>query len=125
MKEIYTNNASRPGGHYSQAVEHNGLIFVAGQLPITASGEKITGSIEEQTKQVLKNLEEILKAAGCGLDNVLKTTVYISDMNLWGRVNGVYAEHFGEHCPARAVVPTRELHYGFLVELEAVAYTSE
>ncbi len=124
MEKIHTPNAPTPAGHYSQATVHNGMVFVAGQVPIDpGTGEKILGSIEDQTRQVLRNLEEILKAAGSGLDHVLKTTVYVSDMELWGRVNAVYAEVFGDHKPARAVVPTRELHYGFKVEIEAIAST--
>jgi 2-iminobutanoate/2-iminopropanoate deaminase len=122
MESVTTSNAPRPGGHYSQAIVHQGLVFVAGQLPIDpASGEKRVGSIEEQTAQALKNVAEILKAAGSGLDRVLKVTIYISDIELWGPVNRVYAEVFGEHRPARAVVPTKELHFGFQIEIEAVA----
>ena len=122
MREISTPNAPKPAGHYSQAIVHNNLVYVSGQLPVDPeTGEKKVGPIEEQTEQVLKNLAGILKAAGCGTDQVIKTTVYISDMALWSRVNAVYAEVFGEHKPARAVVPTRELHFGFQVEIEAVA----
>jgi 2-iminobutanoate/2-iminopropanoate deaminase len=100
---------------------HDGLVYVAGQLPIAPDGERCTGDIEEQADQVLRNLSAILEAAGSGLDRVIKTTVYVSDISLWGRVNDVYSRHFGDHRPARAVVPTRELHHGFLVEIEAVA----
>jgi 2-iminobutanoate/2-iminopropanoate deaminase len=122
MKDVFTNNAPRPGGHYSQAVVHQGLVYVAGQLPIKPdSRDRYVGSIEEQTEQVLANLEAILRAADSGRDHVLKVTVYVSDIALWGRVNAVYARFFGEHRPARTVVPTRELHYGFQVEIDAVA----
>lgn len=121
---ILTQDAPTPGGHYSQAVVYNGLVFVAGQLAIDPrTGEKMLGSIEEQTEQVLKNVGAILKAANSDLSRVLKMTVYISDMNLWSAVNEVYAKVLGEHRPARAVIPTRELHYGFLIEIEAVAAT--
>jgi 2-iminobutanoate/2-iminopropanoate deaminase len=122
IERIETANAPLPAGHYSQATIWNDLIFVAGQLPIRpGTHEKLTGSIDEQTQQVLENLQAILVAAGSDLAHVLKTTVYISDISLWPQVNAVYASFFGEHKPARAVVPTRELHYGFLVEIEAVA----
>jgi 2-iminobutanoate/2-iminopropanoate deaminase len=122
MKSISTTDAPKPGGHYSQAIVHDGLVYVAGQLPIDPqSGEKILGSIEEQTECVLNNLNAILDAAGSSLDRVIKTTVYVSDIQLWDRVNAVYAKHFGSHRPARAVVPTRALHHGFLVEIEAIA----
>ena len=83
------------------------------------------GSIEEQTEQVLANLDAILRAAGSGRDHVLKVTVYVSDIALWGRVNAVYARFFGEHRPARTVVPTRELHYGFQVEIDAIAAVAD
>jgi len=122
MKEISTQNAPAPAGHYSQAIIHDGIVYVSGQLPIDPqTGEKRVGSIEEQTEQALKNVFEILKAAGSGANKVIKTTVYISDIGLWGRVNTVYSRMFGEHRPARAVVPTRELHFGFQIEIEAIA----
>ncbi|HVF57915.1 MAG TPA: Rid family detoxifying hydrolase [Pyrinomonadaceae bacterium] len=121
---INSQNAPAPGGHYSQAVVYNGLVFVSGQLSIDPqTGEKKLGSIEEQTEQVLKNVAEILKAADSDLSRLLKVTVYISDISLWGAVNTVYARLMGEHRPARAVIPTRELHYGFLIEVEAIAAT--
>ena len=122
MEVISTPNAPKPAGHYSQAIVHNNLVYVSGQLPIDPeSGEKRIGSIEEQTEQALKNLSEILLAAGSNLNQVLKTTVYISDIELWDRVNAVYARFFGEHRPARAVVPTRNLHFGFQIEIEAIS----
>ena len=122
MEVISTPNAPKPAGHYSQAIVHNNLVYVSGQLPIDPeSGEKRIGSIEEQTEQALKNLSEILLVAGSNLNQVLKTTVYISDIELWDRVNAVYARFFGEHRPARAVVPTRNLHFGFQIEIEAIA----
>ncbi|UCE08843.1 MAG: RidA family protein [bacterium] len=122
MKKISTPNAPIPAGHYSQAIVHNGLVYVSGQLSINPdTGEKILGSIEEQTEQVIKNIAAILEAAGSSLDQVIKTTVYISDIQLWNRVNQVYASYFGDHRPARAIVPTRPLHYGFQIEMEAIA----
>jgi 2-iminobutanoate/2-iminopropanoate deaminase len=101
---------------------HNGLVYVSGQLPVDPqTGEKRVGTIEEQTSQALQNVAEILKAAGSDLDRVVKATVYISDISLWDRVNSVYAEFFGDHRPARAIVPTRDLHFGFQIEIEVVA----
>jgi len=97
-------------------------VFVSGQLAVdAATGRKFAGTVEEQTKIALENVAAILRAAGSDIDRVLKTTVYISDIEMWGRVNEVYAEFFGDHRPARAVVPTRDLHFGFKVEIEAVA----
>ncbi|MEW6209622.1 MAG: RidA family protein [Acidobacteriota bacterium] len=121
IKYISTPNAPQPAGHYSQAVVHNGLVFVAGQLAITPAGEHRVGSIEEQTEQALANVAEILKAAGSDLSRVLKMTVFVSDISLWSQVNAVYARVMGDHRPARAVVPTKELHYDFQIEIEAVA----
>ncbi len=122
MEIISTKKAPEPGGHYSQAVVHNDLVFISGQLPVDPlSGNQVGTSIEEQTRQVLNNLEAILKAAGSSAERVLKITVYISDISLWGRVNAVYSEFFRDHRPARAVVPTKELHYGFQIEMDAIA----
>jgi len=125
MQPISTPNAPTPAGHYSQAMVHDGLVFVSGQLPIDpATGEVVEGSIEEQTRRTLANVAAVLEAAGSSLEQVLKATVYVSDITLWGAVNGVYAEVFGEHRPARAVVPTRDLHHGAKIEIEAVARTA-
>lgn len=122
IRKIETADAPMPGGHYSQAVVHNGLVFVSGQLSIDPQTcEKKLGSIEEQTEQALKNVAEILKAANSDLSRVLKMTVYVADIGLWSAVNTVYARFMGEHRPARAVVPTGKLHYGFLIEIEAIA----
>jgi len=124
IRTILTPEAPAPGGHYSQAVVYNGLVFVAGQLAIDPkTGERLTGSIEEQTEQCLKNVSAILEAAGSGLNRVLKMTIYISDIELWGAVNSVYARVMAEHRPARAVVPVKDLHYGFKIEIEVVAAT--
>src|SRR5262245_29126155 len=122
IRSFFTAHAPAPAGHYSQAIVHNGIVYVAGQLPIDpATGAKKLGGIEEQAEQALQNVAAILEAAGSDLAHVLKVTVYISDIDQWGKVNAVYAKFFGEHKPARAVVPTRELHYGFMIEIEAVA----
>jgi len=122
IKSILTPNAPAPGGHYSQAVVHNGLVYVSGQLPIDPrTGEKKLGSIEEQTEQTLNNVRAILRAAGSDLNRALKMTVYISDISLWGKVNEVYARIMGDHRPARAVVPVKDLHHGFQIEIEAIA----
>jgi 2-iminobutanoate/2-iminopropanoate deaminase len=123
---VSTPDAPAPAGHYSQAIVHKGVVYVAGQLPIDPNeSERRVGSIEEQTEQALKNVAAILRAAGSGLDRVLKVTVYVSDITLWGRVNAVYARVFGDHRPARAVVPTRDLHYGYQIEIEAAAAVGE
>ena len=124
MRRIETDKAPKPRGHYAQGVSHGGFVFVSGQLPIVpATGEKITGSIEEQTRQVLDNVFAVVEAAGSDKSRIVKTTVYVSDIELWGRVNEVYAAFFGLYRPARAVVPVKELHHGFKIEIEAVATT--
>ena len=122
MKMISTPDAPSPAGHYSQAVVYGDTVYVSGQLAVNpVTGEKGVGSIEEQTRLTLRNIEQILLSAGSDLDHVIKTTAYISDIELWGGVNQAYAEVFGDHRPARVVVPSRDLHYGCLVEIEAIA----
>ena len=126
MQTIHTHDAPPPAGHYSQAVVHGGLVYVSGQLPIDPHAEELTvGDIETQTRQALRNVEAILKAAGSDLGRLLQVTIYLSDEALWERVNAVYAHVMGEHRPARAVVPVKELHYGFQIEIQAVAAVPE
>jgi 2-iminobutanoate/2-iminopropanoate deaminase len=122
IRTVKTPGAPAPAGHYSQAVVHSGLVYVAGQLSIDPqTGERRAGTIEEQTEQALSNISEVLKAAGSGLDRILKVTIYISDVSLWGAVNEVYARVMGGHRPARAVVPVGDLRHGLLVEIDAIA----
>jgi len=119
---ISTVDAPQAIGPYSQAIKHNGLLFISGQIPIDpASGNVLTGNIAEQTTQVLKNLAAILKAAGTSRDKVLKTTVFIKDMNDFADMNKVYGEFFGEHKPARATVEVSRLPRDVSVEIELVA----
>jgi len=122
MEKIKLPNAPEPLGHYSSAVVHNGLIFVSGQLPRDAvSGAVETGAIEAQTELALRNVEQILLAAGSDLNHVLQMTIYISEMELWGKVNEVYARILGEHKPARAIVPVKDLHFDTKIEIQAIA----
>ena len=122
IRLVQTPNAPTPAGHYSQATVHNGVVYVAGQLSIDpATGRPLLGSITEQTERTLRNVEAILVAAGSDLAHVLKVTVYVTDIALWGDVNTVYARILGAHRPARAIVPTKELRDGFLVEIDAIA----
>lgn len=122
MRTIRTEAAPIPAGHYSQAVVHGGVAYVAGLLPVEAgTNRKVFGEIEEEAAQVFRNLDAILAASGSSRDRVLRCTVYIADLELWGRFNAAYAAYFGEHRPARTVVPVPGLHYGFKVELDAIA----
>ncbi len=115
-------NAPEPVGHYSSAVEHNGLIFVSGQLPRDAvTGEIENGAIEAQTELALRNVEQVLFAAGSDLQHVLQFTIYVSDIELWGKVNETYARILGEHKPARAIVPVKDLHFDTKIEIQAIA----
>lgn len=123
MQMIQTDKAPIPAGHYSQAVVHGGTVYVAGLIPVEAgTSNKVFGEIEVEAAQVFRNLEAILVAAGSGRDRVLRCTVYITDIGLWQRFNAAYAAFFGDHKPARTVVPVPELHHGFKVELDAVAF---
>ncbi len=122
MEKVQIKNAPEPKGHYSSAVVHNGLIFVSGQLPRNAeTGEVETGSIEAQTELALRNVEQILLAANSDLNYVLQFTIYVSEMELWDKVNETYARILGEHKPARTIVPVKDLHFGTKIEIQAVA----
>ncbi len=123
MKSVETVSAPAPIGPYSQAVVHGGLVFASGQIPIDpATGALVEGSIEAQTERVIRNLAAVLEAAGSDLDRVLKTTVYVTDLALFARVNEVYARHFGDApSPARATVEVAALPLGALVEMDAIA----
>lgn len=108
-------------GHYSMCTEHNGFLFISGQLPLDEE-RRIPEGIKAQTTLVLEKLKTILTAAHSGLDKLLSVRIYIPDVELWDQVNEVYAEFMGAALPARCVVPTGKLHYGCLIEIEAVAH---
>ena len=110
-----------PGGHYSHGIVANGFVFVSGQLPITAAGEKLThASFADQARQALANVEAVLKAAGSSIERLVQVRVYVDDVANWPEFNAVYAQWAGSSRPSRAVVPTGPLHYGLKVEVEAV-----
>lgn len=99
------------------------MVYVSGQFAINPeTREKEFGPIEEETLQALKNVEMIVEAAGSKKEKILRMTLYISDIELWDKVDAVYTEFFGEHKPARTVVPTNELHFGFKIEIDAISY---
>ncbi len=123
MKSLFEVGNLKSNGHYALATIHSGTVYVSGQFAIDPeTSEKKFGTIEEETWQALKNVESILHAAGSKKEQVLRMTLYIPDVALWNQVNSVYEQFFGAHKPARTVVPTRELHFGFKIEIEAIAY---
>jgi 2-iminobutanoate/2-iminopropanoate deaminase len=122
MKAITTSAAPAARGHYSQAIVHAGLVYVAGQLPIVpADPQKKLVEFEAQARQVIANVIAIVEAAGSSADRIVRATVYIADIGHWPAFNAIYAEMLGTHKPARTVVPVPGLHYGYLVEMDAVA----
>jgi reactive intermediate/imine deaminase len=113
---------AKPGGHYSHASVANGLVFVSGQLPIQPDGTKLNEApFEVQAAQVLANVQAALEACGSSIDKLVQVRVYVDSLDNWPAFNAVYATWAGDAKPARAVVPTGPLHYGFKVEVEAVA----
>lgn len=121
-KVIKTADAPQAIGPYSQAIEAGGFIFVSGQIPlIPATGEMVEGSVEVQAARVLENLKAILTAAGSSLENVVKATVYLADMEDFGRVNAVYGQYFEKNPPARVCVEVSRLPKGALVEMDVIA----
>ena len=122
MKILQPADQQKPKGHYSPGIEHNGFVFVSGQLPMTLdTREPFTGDIGEQAELALRNVEAVLKEAGCGLKDVVQMTIYVSDMELWGPVNEAYARVLGDHRPARAIVPVKDLHFDTKIEIQAIA----
>jgi 2-iminobutanoate/2-iminopropanoate deaminase len=121
-KQVQTDKAPKAIGPYSQAIIANGFVFCSGQIPIDpATGELNTGAIEDQTRQVLKNVGAVLEAAGSSYDDVVKTTVFLNDMNDFAKMNVVYAEFFKAPNPARAAVQVARLPRDVKVEIEAIA----
>ncbi|MCX6844762.1 MAG: RidA family protein [candidate division WOR-3 bacterium] len=119
---ILTEKAPKPIGPYSQAVRHGNLVFTSGQIPIDpATGDLVAGDIVKETEQVFTNLAAVLAAAGTSLERAVKTTVFLTDMGLFSRVNEVYARHFKEPFPARSTVQVAALPKGVAIEIEVVA----
>lgn len=126
MKEIInTSLAPAPIGPYNQAVKAGNTLYVSGQIPLVASsGELVSGDIALETKEVMKNLGFILKQAGYDYKDVVKTTIFLSDMDLFAEVNAVYGEYFKEDAPARETVAVKELPKKVRVEISVIAYKS-
>ncbi len=123
VEEIRTAGAPKPVGPYAQAVAHGGLVFCSGQITLDpATGKVVAGEIEAQTRQVIDNLAAVLAAAGTSLERVLRTTVFLSDLSLFARMNAVYAERFtGDPRPARSTIQAGALPLGVLVEIDVIA----
>ena len=119
---IATRNAPGAIGPYSQGIKANGFVFASGQIGLDpATGTFVKGGIEEQSRQVLLNVKNVLEAAGSGLDKVVKTTVFLKDINDFAAMNAVYSEFFKTDCPARSAVQVAALPKGALVEIEVIA----
>jgi 2-iminobutanoate/2-iminopropanoate deaminase len=122
---ITSDDLPRPGGHYSHAVRFADLVFVSGQLGTRSDGAHTAHlPFEDQVRQALENVLTAVRSAGATKDDVLKITAYIVDVERWPRFNAIYAEVMGNARPARTVVPVAQLHYGYLVEIDAIAVCS-
>ena len=121
MKLIQAPGLPAPAGHYSQAVEANGMVFLSGVLPQQGVVDPTVDTFEDQCESVFGQCEKILHAAGCGFGDVVQCTVYIVGIGHWPAFNATYGRVFGSHKPARAVVPVPELHFGYSIEVQMVA----
>ena len=125
MNYIETVKAPKAIGPYAQAVNVNGFIYTSGQIPVTAEGLLVDGTIEEQTNQVFENLKAVLEAASSSLDKVVKATVFLTDINDFAEMNDIYARHFGAHTPARSCVQVSRLPKDVHIEIEVIALAAE
>ena len=121
MSPIHTDDAPAAIGPYSQAIRVGSMVYTSGQIPLRPDGSQETGDIEAQTRQVFANLKAVLEASDSGLDLVVKTTVFMKDLQDFQRMNGIYAAAFGDHRPARSTVQVAALPRGAAVEIEVVA----
>jgi reactive intermediate/imine deaminase len=122
IEHILTCKAPLPRGHYAQATKANGLVFVSGQLPLTTDDDAaLAEGLEAQVRQSLLNVREVLLAAGTDVGRLLSVQIYVSDIEIWPRVNQLYREFIGDPGPARTVVQCGQLHYGAYVEISAIA----
>jgi len=124
-KVIYSSNAPEPIGPYSQAIQTGNMLFISGQIAIQkSSGNIITGNIEDETRQVMENLDEILKAAGLDFSHVVKTSIFLKDMGNFPKVNEIYGKHFQKEPPARETVEVSRLPKDVNVEISCIAVKS-
>jgi len=121
MQAIYTENAPKPIGPYSQAVKYENLIFLSGQIAIDPKTNELIGKdVAEQTKVIMENIKAILEEAGLNFNHVIRTTIYLKDLNDFAKVNEVYGQYFTEHKPARSTVEVSRLPKDALVEIEMI-----
>ncbi len=121
MTPVQTPNTPAAIGPYSQAMIANGMVFTSGQIALTPSGEMVDGDVSAQCEQVISNLKAVLEAAGSSFDKVIKTTIFLADMDDFGAVNAIYGEAFGNHKPSRSTVAVKTLPKNALVEIDAIA----
>jgi 2-iminobutanoate/2-iminopropanoate deaminase len=119
--KIDTNKAPKATGPFSQAILQNNLVFTSGQIGLTTEGKLLDGSIKEQTIQVMNNLKAVLNKANCDFGNIVKTTIYVTDMSVYGEINGIYASFMKDPFPAREVIGVKELPLGARVEISMIA----
>jgi reactive intermediate/imine deaminase len=122
MRIIKSEKIPVPKGHYSPVIEHNGILYLSGVLPVDPKTNMAPESIREQSDLVLSKIDMLLNESGSSRNKVLSMRIYLSDIEHWDAFNAVYAEFFGDHRPARCVVPAGKLHYGSLIEAEAIAF---
>lgn len=120
-KKVETQNAPKATGPFSQAIISDDLIFTSGQICLTSEGKLLEGSIEEQTHQVMKNLKAILEAAGANFTNVIKTTIYVTDISVYSKLNEIYGSYMSEPYPARETICVKELPLGAKLEISMIA----
>lgn len=121
MNIVQSPDMPKSNGHYSQCIEHNGLLYLSGQLPINPETKLIANNIEAQASQALANINAVLSAAGCTKNDVIQVQIYVVGVHHWDQINEVYSRFFDDHKPARCIVPVPELHFGSLIEIEAIS----
>lgn len=126
MQMVFPERFRKKGGHYAPGVVSRGMLYISGQLPVDpATGQVVKGGFAAQVEAALANVEAVLTAAGLTKSQVVQCRVYLPDVALWDEADRIYAAFFGDHKPARVVVPTRALHHGALIEIEALAEVTE
>ena len=120
-KKVVTRNAPEATGPFSQAIVKDGFVFTSGQIYLTPEGKLLEGNTEEQTRQIMKNLQAVLESASVSFGDVVKTTIYVTNISIYGKVNEVYGEYFSDSYPAREVIGVKELPLGAKIEISMIA----